>query len=554
MFGIGKRKYARETDLLVLGSGAAGLTAAITARDAGAEVLVLEKSGRVGGTSAVSGGVVWVPCNPHMAEVGVSDSRAEALTYLRKIADDRTEDTLLERFLDAAPEMIRALEASTPLKFVALGEYPDYHPELPGGKPGGRSMEAGLFDTNELGPWKDKLRRSPIFGGTPMTVTEAMTWGVFSKPLALPYAELGKRYKAGMVCYGGSLIGRLLKGCLDRKVEPQLDTTALSLIEEDGRICGVVARQGGQEIAIKARKGVLLATGGFEWDAGLVRRFLGVPLTHPNSPPTNTGDGLRMAMAAGADLGNVGEAWWCPSVVVPGEEYDGKPLNRGDFSIRSLPHSIIVNRRGQRFVNEAANYNDLMKPFFNFEPNAYERPNLPAWLIVDRQFLEKYILVTAVPGMQTPEFITQGATLAELAAKMGIDPAGLEATVARFNAFAVEGKDRDFGRGDSLYDRFYGDPARTLNPNLGALEKAPFYALPVHSGSIGTKGGPRVDVDARVLHVEGGPIPGLYAAGNVMAGITGPGYPGAGSTIGVAMTFGWLAARHAAGARPGGGR
>ena len=432
------------------------------------------------------------------------------------------------------------------MKFAALKKYPDYHPEHPGGKPGGRSLETGLFDTNELGEWKTKLRRSPIFGGTPMTVAEATEWGVFSNPLGLPYKELGQRYKKGLVCYGGSLVGRLLQGCLQRGIEPMLDTGATQLVIEEDKVIGIEAEHDGQAISIGASKGVVLATGGFEWNDALNKQFLGGVLTHPNSPPICHGDGLRMAMGAGADLGNMNEAWWCPSVIVPGEQYDGVQLNRGDFAIRSLPHSIIVNKYGQRFVNEAHNYNDMMKPFFNFDPVRYERPNLPAHLIVDQQFLDKYILVTSVPGMPVPQWVHKADSIEALAAMIDVDATGLANTIKRFNGFAVEGVDKDFRRGESLYDHFYGDPKSTPNPNLGPIEKGPFFALQVHPGAIGTKGGPKVNTDAQVRRATGGVIDGLYAAGNVMAGITGPGYPGAGSTIGTAMTWGYIAGRHAA--------
>jgi succinate dehydrogenase/fumarate reductase flavoprotein subunit len=316
-------------------------------------------------------------------------------------------------------------------------------------------------------------------------------------------------------------------------------------VVEDGRVTGVRAEREGKELFVRAKSGVLLASGGFEWNRELVAQFLGGQLTHPNSPPGNDGDGLKMAMSVGADLGNMSEAWWCPSVVVPGEEYDGQPLARGDFAIRSLPHSIIVNRAGKRFVNEARNYNDLMKPFFAFDPASYGRPNLPAWLVLDSSYLEKYALMTYLPGRPPPDWLPRADTLADLAAKVGIDAAGLEATVKRFNQFAVEGRDADFGRGASLYDSFYGDPAHAPNANLGTIAKAPFHALEVHPGAIGTKGGARVDTSARVVRPDGRVVEGLYAAGNVMAGVMGAGYPGAGSTIGAAMTFGWLAGRHA---------
>ncbi|HEY3820659.1 MAG TPA: FAD-dependent oxidoreductase [Polyangiaceae bacterium] len=541
-----KKRWDLETDVVVLGTGAAGMTAGLAAHGSGASVLLLEKSRLVGGTTAVSGGVVWVPNNHHLGEVGIEDSRAEAVDYVKRLTDGRTDDALVERFVDTAPAMVEWVESQTPLRFKALARYPDYHPEFPGGKPGGRSLDPGLFDANDLGPWKKSLRRSPVFGMTAMTVAEATDWGVFSKPLKLPFKLLGERYGKGLVCYGGALAGQLLKALLDRKIEPKLEHAARDLVVEEGRVTGVRVEHQGQELFVRARRGVILASGGFEWNRALAAQFLGGVLTHPNSPPGNEGDGLKMAMAAGADLANMSEAWWCPSLVIPGEEYDGKQLHRGDFATRSLPHTIIVNRKGRRFVNEAQNYNDLMKAFFAFEPNAYERPNLPAWLVFDHAYLEKYALMTVMPGQPAPEWLTKADTLDELARIVGIDPRGLGQTVDRFNGLAVEGVDPDFGRGESLYDRFYGDPDHQPNANLGTLLKKPFYALEVHPGAIGTKGGARVNVDAQVLRVDGAPIPGLYAAGNVMAGVTGAGYPGAGSTIAAAMTFGYLAGRHAA--------
>jgi succinate dehydrogenase/fumarate reductase flavoprotein subunit len=480
-----------------------------------------------------------------MREHGIDDSRAEALAYITRLADGRSDARMIETFLDEAPQMLKFVEETTPLKFVALPKYPDYHPEYEGAKPGGRSLDPGLFDTKKLGAWKDKLRRSPIFGMTAMSVSEATEWGVFSKPRALPFKLLAQRYTEGLVCYGGALAGGLLSALVERGIEPMLSTAAHELLVEDGSVVGLRAERAGKETLIGAKRGVILASGGFEWSRELTQRFLGGVVTHPNSPPHNEGDGLKMAMSVGADLGNMTEAWWCPSIAIPGEEYDGKQLNRGDFAIRSLPHSIIVNRAGKRFVNEAQNYNDLMKPFFAFDPARYERPNLPAWLILDTQFVERYALLTIIPGMPVPEWIPRAPTLAELCQKIGVDANTVAATVQRFNGFARAGVDEEFERGKSLYDHFYGDPDHKPNPNLGTIEKAPFFALPVQPGAIGTKGGARVDDKAQVLHVRGAPIPGLYAAGNVMAGITGAGYPGAGSTIGAAMTFGYIAGRAA---------
>ena len=545
MFFKSRKRWGVEVDVLVIGTGGPGLVAALAAHDAGARVAVVEKTAKVGGTTAVSGGVLWIPNNHHMPEVNIPDSREEALAYTLRLADGRSDERLIERFLDTAPGMVRYLEQRTGLQFKALARYPDYHPEFQGGKPGGRSLDPGLFDTNDLGAWKDKLRRSAVFGATAMSVAEATEWGVFSRPLALPYKLLAERFKKGLVCYGAALIGNLLKALLERKVEPMLEVKGRELLVEDDRVVGLRAEQGGQELLIRARKGVILATGGFEWNKELGAQFLGGQITHPNSPPSNEGDGLKMAMALGADLANMSEAWWCPSVVVPGEEYDGRPLSRGDFAVRSLPHSIIVNRRGQRFVNEAHNYNDMMKPFFTFDPVSYERPNLPAYLVVDQSFRDKYMLMTLLPGMKSPAWLPQADTLGELARKLSVDAEGLAASVQRFNGFAREGVDRDYRRGESIYDHFYGDPDHLPNPNLGTLERPPFYALEVFPGSIGTKGGPRVNTDSAILRVDGTPIRGLYAAGNVMAGVTGPGYPGAGSTIGTGMTFGLIAAKHA---------
>ncbi len=537
-----RKKWDVEADVVVLGTGAAGLVAALAARAEGASVVVLEKTDKVGGTTAVSGGVVWVPGNPRQA---TPDDVEAAIGYVASLTDGRAPRDLVETWVRTAPEMLAFVERATKVRFSALERYPDYHPERPGGRTGGRSLDPGLFCTEALGAWKERLRKSSTFGATAMTIAEATEWGVFAKPLALPFELLAKRLKEGWVCYGAALVGFLLEACIAEGIEPRLDTRADELVVEAGRVVGVRATSGGKPLAVHARRGVILATGGFEWDAELVSRFLGGPLSAPNSPPAMRGDGLRMAMAVGADLGNMTEAWWCPSLVVPGETYDGEQLFRGDFAMRSLPHSIVVNRAGARFVNEAQNYNDLMKPFFAFDPRAYDRPNLPAYVVVDQQFRDRYMFVTLVPGQRTPAWVPTAPTLAELAAKLGVDAAGLEATVARFNDFAREGRDADFGRGASAYDHFYGDPAHAPNPNLGTLEKPPFYALEVQPGALGTKGGPRTDADGRVLHVSGAPIAGLYAAGNVMAGVTGAGYPGAGSTISVGMTWGLRAARHA---------
>ncbi|MEY9706405.1 FAD-dependent oxidoreductase [Bradyrhizobium diazoefficiens] len=535
----------RETDMLVVGSGAAGLVAALAARTEGRSVTVVEKAGTIGGTTATSAGVVWVPNNRHMRDLGMTDSREDAITYMTRLSDGRSEEAAIAAFVDAAPAVIDFLEEATGLRFKVLEQYPDYFAEFPGGKPCGRSLDSGLFDTNELGPWKDRLRASPIFQFVPMSVTEFFAWKAGVEPMNVPIDTVMKRVGDGFVGYGAALVGQLFRACLACGVEFLIPRQAQGFLVENGRVVGLRTTHDGKQSELRARRGVVLASGGFEWDRALCARFLGGVLTHPASPPSNQGDGLRMLMTLGVGLANTTEAWWCPTVSIPGEEYDGAPLFRGEFTIRALPHSIIVNRKGARFVNEAHNYNDLMKAFFRFDPATYERPNFPAWLVFDSTHVEKYPVLTSLPGSPPPQWVPRGATIAELASTIGADPSGLSATVKRFNGFAVAGVDADFARGEALYDRVYGD-ARESNPCLGALQKPPFYALQLHAGALGTKGGARVDTHARVLRPDGAPIPGLYAAGNVAAACAGAGYPGAGATIAAAMTFGYLAGRHAA--------
>jgi len=535
------------TDVVVAGTGAAGLAAALAAREAGASVVLLEKAHVVGGTTAISGGVIWVPNNRQMAEAGLRDSRDEAIAYIERMAEGRGDRALIERFVDESVRVVKFLEDHAAIRFHSLIDYPDYQPELPGGRNGGRPLDQDLFDTAELGAWSARLRRNPVNGGAPMTIREAMAWNVFANPSGFPYREVRDRAKRGLVHGGTALAGRLLKACLDRGIEPELSTRARELVtNDDGMVIGLRVEQAGVGRRIRARKGVILASGGFEWNGDLCRAFLqGIP-THPATPPANEGDGLLMAMAVGAELGAMSEAWWCPSVVVPDEMYDGLPMYRPEFSVRCLPHSIIVNRRGARFTNEAHNYNDMTKPFFHHDPWHCEPLNVPAWLIVDQSYLDRYVFLTAVPGRPVPDWIARADTPEDLAAKLGIEPEGLRATLDRFNRFAETGEDTDFGRGDSAFSRFYGDRAAPANPNLGKVERAPFYGVRIHPGTLGTKGGPKVTIDAQVRRVNGAIIDGLYAAGNAMGAFCGPGYPGPGITIAVALTWGVLAGRHAA--------
>jgi 3-oxosteroid 1-dehydrogenase len=538
-------------DVIVLGTGAAGLTAAIAASEGGATVAVLEKAELVGGTTAWSGGQVWIPNNPHMAEVGVEDSRARALTYVMSLSRGLLDQGLVEAYLDGGLEMIELLEAKTPVQFYAVAGMPDYHPEFPGGSTeGGRTLECPIFAFDELGEWAARVSPSPYFADPRITMSETPLGKAVPEPPSPE--ELARRSLRNERGCGQALAGRLLKACLDRGIEPRTSHGVRRLVIEDGEVRGVIADGPTGDVEIRARRGVIMACGGFEWDEDLRRTFLRGPMTHPVSMETNTGDALRMSMRAGAMLSTMREAWWIPVGAVPLESNPmGRVLVNGQ---RTLPHSILVNRRGRRFTNEAANYNAFGAAFHVEDVSRFDYANLPCWLIFDQQYVDRYgFRVSAGGGAgEVPAWIPRGDTPSALAAQLGIDGDELVHTIERWNAHCDAGSDPDFGRGDSAFDRWWGDPFRKgrRDATLGALRNGPFYAFELHSGCLGTKGGPRVDPDARVVHTDGHPIPGLYAAGNAMGSPFGMTYGGPGGTLGPAMVFGFLAGRHAAQRHP----
>lgn len=540
------KNWNLETDVLVVGSGGAALTAAILAHDHGARTVVIERSDKVGGTTAVSGGALWTPMNSHMKDLGISDSREEALEYCMKITEGRADDTLVEAFVDTAHIMAEYLESHTPLVFSAM-TMDDYHPEEKGGKTGGRSLEANIYNINALGEWKDRVRPHAIPVMNHQTTEEQFTkFRMILNAGNMPLDEVMERMDKGLVGRGNALIGGLLKGCLDRNISILFETRARDLILEDGRVVGVRAEKEGDDYLVKATGGVILGCGGFEWNESLKNKYLQGVITHPHSPPFNEGDGIIMAAQAGADLINMHEAWWMPALSVPGDEYEDHPYSHLLVTERSVPHNILVNRQGRRFVNESSSYNEMMKAFFHVNENGTGYRNLPCWVILDTQYREKYNFVTSLPGEPDPEWAFKDDTLEGLARKAGIDAEGLVETVDRFNGFVQAGKDLDYGRGDCGYDRYMGDDSAP-HPNLGSIRKPPFYALPAYAGAIGTKGGPKTDENAQVLNIKGNAIGGLYAIGNTMSGVSGPGYYGPGGTIGPGMTFGYRAGIHAAG-------
>lgn len=534
-----------ETDVVIVGSGAAGLTAALVAAAEGLDVVVLEKTSVVGGTSAVSGGSIWAPLNRYLTEAGDEDDRDAALEYLRCSTLGDVDESLLTAFLDAVNPMLDTVVEHSGISFEVNLDHPDYQPELPGARLGGRTIQGDLFDTNLLGDFKTKLRAA--HSGVPVTRLEVAEWGQDTLD-NWDWATIAERVTKGIVGMGGALVGRLLYGCLQLGVTVLVDHPATRLISgSDGRAAGVVAVHDGEDVEVHARRGVVLASGGYEWNKRLVTQFLGKPMNAPASPPANTGDGLVMAMDAGAALGNMGEAWWSPTIHVKGDTYDGAPLFRPTSSLRSLPGGIVVNRKGQRFVDEAMNYNDMGKALISFDPQAYQYANLPCWLVFDQRFRDSYSVATCTPETPRPEWMFTAETLPELAEQIGVDPSGLVDQVERYNESAARGVDPEFHRGESAYDQYRGDPAVEPHRNLRPLEDGPYYAVELELGSLGTKGGPVTDVNGNVQRALGGPIPGLYSCGNAAASPFGAGYPGAGATLGVGMAFGYLSARALAG-------
>lgn len=532
-------------DVVVMGSGAAGLTAAVTAARGGARVLLVERSDEVGGTTAWSGGHVWIPCHPHQAGIGVTDSREEAREYILSLSRGLMEERLIDAFLDAAPAMVVSLD-EVGLDFRAVPDFPDYHPENPGGKPGGgRTIECPLLAFDTLGEWQHRVTTSPYFAHPSFTMSETPLGAV--NPVRPSREEMRRRGERDERGAGQALVGRLLRAALDAGVEIRTATRGVELDLVDGRVAGVVVEDVDGVRSILATTAVVLASGGFEWNEDLKRAFLRGPLTHPVSVPTNTGDALLMSMRIGAMLANMREAWWIPAADLP------PGVNRMDRYMvnadRTRPRSIMVNRRGRRFTNEAANYNAFGGAFHQEDPGTFSYLNLPSWLVFDQEHLRRYGTVGPHPAGETPPpWVTPYASLAELADALGIDAAGLEQTVAAWNRDVADGHDPEFGRGTSAHDRWWGDPAykQQVAGTLGPIEEAPFYAVEISPGALGTKGGPRVDPDARVLDLDGAPIEGLYAAGNAMGSPFAATYGGAGGTLAPAMVFGYLAGRHVA--------
>jgi 3-oxosteroid 1-dehydrogenase len=534
-----------ETDVVVLGSGAAGLTAALAVATRGAAVTVIEKAGTIGGTSAISGADVWLPANQRAQEAGITDTVEDGVRYYMSLSHDLLDETLIRALVETGPNLVDWLDRETSLELLLVPGYPDYHPENPGGMPkGGRTLEPGLFSFSRLGAWATRITPSWLEGRMLLQETPFVPGSVLPDE-----AEMKRREDEDVHAMGQAMIGALLADLLDRGVVPRTESRASDLIVEDGKVVGVITDEGGRKIEVRATRGVVIATGGFEWDAELVKSYLRGPMTAPTSFPENTGDGLKMAMRAGAALGTMAHAWWMPCIKLSDDGHFGRTEYRMTLNERAYPGSIMVNLTGRRFVNEAASYNAMGGALHQFDPTKFEYANLPCWIVLDANCFETYgfPLGGAMPGDAAPDWMVCGATVAELAENIGVPGDTLVATIERFNSLAEDGLDVDFGRGNSAYDLWNGDNTKSGTAiTLGALTHGPYYAVELHSGALGTKGGPRTNADAQVIGADGAPIEGLYAAGNAMAGPTGMVYGGAGGTLGPAMVFGFLAGSHAA--------
>ncbi|MBS0315249.1 MAG: FAD-dependent oxidoreductase [Proteobacteria bacterium] len=551
-----------EVDLLVVGSGAGGLTAAFTAADAGAKVLVVEKSSRFGGTSATSGGGIWIPNSDDARAKGHADDPQEAYGYIKALIGDDVPDTKLRAYVDNAHKMLSYLGERSEVQYTAYA-YADYHMDVAGSRDGWRTHDPIPLMADRLGADFDRMEPphtlTLTFGRFTWTMEEAKLLLTMSPGAKSLLFKLMTRYifdipwrfktkRSRRLTGGNALIGRL-KLSLDRKGgQLWLDAPMVELLRENGQVTGAIVERDGQRVTVRARKGVVLASGGFDHNLALRQKYLPQPTGNWSAGvPTNTGDALSAGTAVGAGTDLLDSAWWGPGFMLEGED-----RARIMFVERALPSSIIINQAGKRYMNEAASYHVAGGEMHR--ANRPDAPTVPSWFVFDARYRGKYMLGQIMAGKPSadhriPEpmrkILKKSETIEGLAREMGVDPSAFAETITHFNGNAVKGEDPDFHRGVSAYDRHYGDASVTPNSTLAPIAEAPFYAIPIYPCDLGTNGGLATDETARVLDTEGAPIGGLYAIGNASAAAMGRTYPGAGATLGPAMTFGWLAARHA---------
>ncbi len=557
--------WDKEVDTLVIGSGAGGLLSALVAAANRAEVLIIEKESQWGGTSATSGAGIWIPASDQARAAGFEDKTDDAFKYVRKLSAKNVPDTNIRAFVDNAANMLRWVTAHTEIDYQAF-PYPDYHAENPGGSPTGYRTHMPLpIDGKKLGKDVETLRfASPaasLFGYLNWHFDETYIllfraprwWWHLTKSLARYWFDWPFRFKSRKdrrLTLGNALVGGLKLALNEKHVPLWLNSPMEELITDKGKVVGAVVRHEGKALRIKARKGVVLAAGGF--DKNQAMRDEHAPLYSraylSGGTSGNTGDTIRAGLGVGAQTLNMQSAWAAPVFYVPGED-------RGRLCTieRALPGSMMVNQKGERYLNEAASYHIVGQIMARREKEHGDAS--PTWFVFDHRYRHSYPVGPLYPIMpdwfqrgEVRGILKKGRTVEELAEAMGVPAETLAATFSRYNEYAARGEDPDFHRGEAAYDKMYGDPRVTPNPCLRPLDKGPFYAMPIYPGDIGTNGGLLTDDQARVLDTKGKVIPGLYAIGNNAASAMGESYPGAGVTIGPAMTFGYLAARHMTGA------
>ncbi|WP_163755877.1 3-oxosteroid 1-dehydrogenase [Mycobacterium botniense] len=556
---------AQEFDVVVVGSGGAGMVAALTAAHRGLSAVIIEKAPHYGGSTARSGGGVWIPNNEVLQRDGVRDTPEAARTYLHGIIGDVVEPERIDTYLERGPEMLSFVLKHTPLKMCWVPGYSDYYPEAEGGRPGGRSIEPKPFNAKKLGP--DLAGLEPPYSKVPLNVVVMQQDYVRLNLLKRHPKGLLRSIRVGartfwakatgknLVGMGRALIGPLRIGLRQAGVPVLLNTALTDLHVEGDAVRGVYARdttagEDAEPTLMKARRGVILACGGFEHNEQMRLKYQRPPINADWSvgAAANTGDGIVAAEKLGAALDLMEDAWWGPTIPLPSGPWFA-------LSERNAPGSIIVNVAGQRFMNEALPYVEATHRMYGgkWGQGAGPAENLPAWMILDQRCRDRYLFAGLQGGQRIPRkwlesgVVVMADTVSELAGKIGVDVDGLIGTLERFNGFARSGVDQDFHRGESAYDRYYSDPTNKPNPSLGEIKYPPYYAVQMVPGDLGTKGGIRTDVHGRALRDDGSVIEGLYAAGNVSSPVMGHTYPGPGGTIGPAMTFGYLAALHLAG-------
>jgi len=563
---MSQMSWDREVDVLVVGTGNGGLTAAVCNWEMGTkDVLIIEKQDKVGGTSATSGGGIWIPNSHYAKEVGAEDSPEAAKAYLMNtLFGEDVPEEMIDIYLEKAPEMLKYLHDRTDVRYESLAEYPDYYTNMEGAREGHRSLEPAPIMASELGAnwknmtWTHFMMR--MFNRIHFTQVEAHLlmvqlpgWKKLLARLMWDYIrDIPWRLKTPIsrrLACGSAGVARLYLSVLKREIPLEFNTQMVELIADGDTVLGAVIECKGQRQRVRAAKGVILASGGFEKNQALREQYLPAPTntTWSAGNPGNEGDALLAGLELGAKTRLMNDAWWTTTLCVPDE-----PAPRLAIMEKSFPGSCVVNRDGKRFANESQNYMAFQKDLFKTHTQAH--PNAPAWHVFDATFRENFMvgpLMTKAmkPDSQIPKkwfdegFVAKADTIRELADMLGIDADGLEETIGKMNHYAETGKDEDFGRGDSAYDRYYADPAIKPNPCLAPIVKAPFYAMRIEAGDFGTLGGLDTDTSARVKKADGGVFEGLFAVGNCSAAIL-PTYPGPGATLGPAMTMAYQAACH----------